>query len=244
MKGVILAAGVASRLRPLSNNTPKCLLHVGQKSILERTIDNLVDNGIDEVIIGTGYKEEMIRDFIKVSYPSLMVQYVYNELYETTNNIYSLWLTRKHLLDSDMVLMDSDIIFDKQIINLLLNAGKDNCIAVKSDHDLAEEEMKVFLSKDFKVEKISKEIDPKQAAGESMGIAKFSSSFVQLLFEIIDKNFLKKGRVNDFYEAAFQEAIDAGQEIFSIDVEKYQCIEIDTIEDIKEAEQKVLPNLK
>jgi len=63
MKAVILAAGVASRLRPLTNNTPKCLLKVGNKSILERTIDNLVKNNIDKIVVVTGFLHKMIEDF-------------------------------------------------------------------------------------------------------------------------------------------------------------------------------------
>ena len=64
MKAVILAAGVASRLRPLTDNTPKCLLKVGEKSILERTIDNLRANNITEIILVTGYLKEKIENFL------------------------------------------------------------------------------------------------------------------------------------------------------------------------------------
>ena len=63
MKAVILAAGVASRLRPLTENTPKCLLKVNGKTLLERTLDNLIENGISDLLIVTGYLQEMIKDF-------------------------------------------------------------------------------------------------------------------------------------------------------------------------------------
>ena len=120
MKAVILAAGVASRLRPLTNNTPKCLLKVGSKNILELTIENLVANKIFDIVIVTGYLENQIRDFVNIRFPELNITFCYNEFYESTNNIYSLWLARNALHADDMLLMDSDIVFDKRIIAKLM----------------------------------------------------------------------------------------------------------------------------
>src|SRR4051812_12226878 len=119
MKAVILAAGIASRLRPLTDNTPKCLLKVGDKSILELTIDNIIENDINEVIIVTGYLEQQIKDFVSSNYPQVNVQYIYNNVYDSTNNIYSLWLAKDSVLGEEMLLMDSDIVFDKEIISRL-----------------------------------------------------------------------------------------------------------------------------
>ena len=82
MKAVILAAGVASRLRPLTNNTPKCLLKVGTKSILERTIDNLLKNNIEDIIVVTGFLKEMIEDFLTKNYPTIKFTFIYNEKYD------------------------------------------------------------------------------------------------------------------------------------------------------------------
>ncbi len=237
MKAVILAAGIASRLRPLTDITPKCLLKLGQKSILERTIDNLIDNAIEELIIVTGYLEEKIRSFIDVTYPSLKVTFIYNEIYDATNNIYSLWLIKDYTQDTDILLMDSDIIFDRRIVELLLISGPGNYLAVRSDHVLGEEEMKVIAKEDNQVTKIGKKIDPQLAAGESIGIEKFEAGFLEVLFEKLYHRVVTEGRANDFYEAAFQDAIDDGQKLYAVDVGDYRCIEIDTAEDIEKAEK-------
>ena len=98
MKTVILAAGIASRLRPLTDTTPKCLLKIGEKCILEMTIENLIEINNHEIIIVTGYRENMIREFVSRRFPALKVTYIYNNLYTSTNNIYSLWLTKDHVL--------------------------------------------------------------------------------------------------------------------------------------------------
>lgn len=94
MKAIILAAGIASRLRPLTDHKPKCLLEIRKQCLLGRAIDGLIFNGIREVIIVTGYLQEQIIGFVQGHYPDLKVEYIYNEKYASTNNIYSLWLAK------------------------------------------------------------------------------------------------------------------------------------------------------
>jgi len=235
MKVLILAAGVASRLKPLTENTPKCLLKVGDKSILERTIDNLVKNNISEVIVVTGFLKEKIEEYLTLNYPNISFTFIYNEIYDSTNNIYSLWLAKKYLLGYEMLLLDSDIVFDSRIIGQLLSSRYDNCLSLRSTKKLGKEEIKCVLNKDGSIKEIGKTMDPKDAVGESIGIEKFSKELVLRLFTILDRKILDEKEVNVFYEAAFQEALDNGAKIFPVDVENYKCMEIDTKEDFKTA---------
>ena len=145
MKAVILAAGTATRLRPLTDSTPKCLLDVGNRNILSLTIDNILANGISDVLIVTGYREQQIKDFVAKAYPSLKVKYLFNKNFASTNNIYSLWMTKEQLAGEELLLMDSDILFDKNIITKLLNSGFENCLALKI-HKVGEEEIKVNIA--------------------------------------------------------------------------------------------------
>lgn len=244
MKAVILAAGIASRLRPLTNDTPKCLLNVGEKNILERTIDNIIKNGINDFIIVTGYLQHKIKNFISARYPHINVEYLYNEKYETTNNIYSLWMTKGKMNGENMLLLDSDILFDSRVIKVLLDSEHQNCLAVKSGFELSEEEIKVTLKEDSSINEISKVVDPKSAIGESIGIEKFNSVFVKQLFDILDDMILNKGDVDIFYEAAFQRAIDEGGKIFAEDVGELRCMELDFIEDLEKAKNSVVDHLQ
>ncbi len=233
MKAVILAAGVASRLRPLTDNTPKCLLKVGDQSILERTVNNLSANGIKDIIIVIGYLKEMIEEFLLSKYPELNFTFIFNEKYDSTNNIYSLWMTKEEILGHEMLLLDSDIVFDSRIIGQLINSVHENCLAVRSDHELSEEEIKLLLNDDGSIQEISKLVNPKLAIGESIGIEKFEKKFVWRLFTILDRRILDDRDVNIFYEAAFQDALDGGCKIFPVDVENFKCMEIDTVEDFE-----------
>ncbi|MBU0475736.1 MAG: phosphocholine cytidylyltransferase family protein [Bacteroidetes bacterium] len=239
MKAVILAAGVASRLRPLTNNTPKCLLKVGDKSILERTIDNLVKNNISEIIVVTGFLREMIEDFLTQNYPKLKFTFIFNEKYDSTNNIFSLWLAKSEMLGYEMLLMDSDIIFDSRIIGQLVSSKYENNLALRSDKNMGEEEIKCLLNDDGSIKEIGKHINPLAAIGESIGIEKFSKELVFSLYTILDRKILDEKAVNIFYEAAFQDAMNSGAKIFPVDVAMYKCMEIDTIEDFEIAAQVV-----
>jgi choline kinase len=239
MKAVILAAGIASRLRPLTNQTPKCLLQVGEKKILELTIDNILSNNITDLIIVTGYLEEQIRDFIKIRYPLIHVEYIYNEVYDSTNNIYSLWLTKESVLGHEMLLMDSDIIFDSSIIGELLHSGYRNCLALKK-HSVGEEEIKIRTNDEGRILEISKEVNPARALGESIGIEKFGADTLKKLFSVIDRKITMEKNVNQFYEAAFQELIDLDEDLFAVDISRYACMEIDTAHDLDVANNLLL----
>ncbi len=240
MKSVILAAGISSRLRPLTDSTPKCLLKIGGKTILERTLDNLLAYNLDDIIIVTGYLEEQIKNFVAKNYPQLNVTFIFNDKFASTNNIYSLWMTKNIVMNNEMLLMDSDILFDKKILALLSKSKYKNCLALKSDHQLSDEEIKVRLKDDKSIAEISKTVDLKLAAGESIGIEKFSAKFTNKLFDILDRKILDENKVNIFYEAAFQDVLDAGNKIYAVDIGNLKCIELDFAEDIEKANSEVI----
>ncbi len=235
MKGVILAAGASTRLKPLTNSIPKCLLEVGEKPILGRTLDCLLVNGVTEVVIVTGYRESQIRDYVHEHFPDLTVKWLSNQRYESTNNIFSLWLTQESVLDSEILLLDSDIVFDSRIIGLLLTSGHENCLAVSRGKSLGHEEIKVRIDGKGGIAEISKEVPPEKALGESIGIEKFGRTFIRLLFEVLDRKIRREQNVNQFYEAAFQELIDSGQTVVAVDVGALPCMEIDTADDLETA---------
>ena len=233
MKTVILAAGAGSRLKPLTDHMPKCLLKVGVKSILEMTIENLLATNNSEIIIVTGYLENKIREFIRERFRHLQITYIYNELYASTNNIYSLWLAKDEVLGNDMMMLDSDIVFDERIISKLQNSGYKNCLALKR-HEVHDEEIKVKTDAHGCVIEIGKEVNVSLAEGESIGIEIFGIEALTELYFILDRKVVTEKEVNQFYEAAFQELSD--NNLFIVDTTEYFCMEIDTEEDLKIAE--------
>jgi choline kinase len=241
MQAIILAAGVSKRLRPLTDTTPKCLLKIGHENLLERTIENVLANNINDFIFVTGYKEDMIKDFVNKRFPGINRIFITNPDYENNNNSYSLWMTKDHV-NGNILLLDSDILFDEKIITLLLTSGHENCLAVNFTDNLDEEQIKVILDRENRVIEIGKEISIEKSAGESIGIEKFSGYFMKELFAILDRKISLENNVNEFYEASFQEVInnaDSRNSIYAADVSEFTCIEIDTVQDYENA-QKII----
>jgi choline kinase len=237
MQAVILAAGIAKRLRPLTDNTPKCLLNIGEKNLLHRTIENIIDNDINDFVFVTGYKENMIRDYLVRNFPGINKIILTNPDYENNNNSYSLWMTKDFVKD-DMLLLDSDILFDKNIITKLLNTNHENCLAVNVTGKLDAEQIKVIVDNQYKILHIGKETEIKKSIGESIGIEKFSKNYLKELFNILNRKIVKEKNINEFYEVSFQEIInknDSRNSLYGVDVSDYECMEIDTVEDYKYA---------
>jgi choline kinase len=235
MKALILAAGVSSRLRPLTESVPKCLLEIGGGTILGLTIENLIANGIGDIVIVTGYRGDQIRSYVRESFPALDVEFVANERFATTNNSFSLFLTERAASGGDVMLLDSDIVFDSRIVGLLLSSPSRTCLALSRKGVLGDEEIKVEVGPGGNVIRIGKDVPAGDAAGESIGIERLSRTFMASVYRILKRLFRDGKNADLFYEAAFQEAIHAGALMHAVDVGTLECIEVDTAEDLEAA---------
>jgi len=242
-KAIILAAGTASRLRPLTLHTPKCLLKVGERTLLERSMDALIKAGIREFCIVTGYLHEKIEDFVKQTYgESIDVCFIHNKDYETTNNIYSLWLARPKADGEEVLLLDSDLLYDGQIVERVLADSHENVLTLIR-HELGEEEMKVVMNEDGAITEISKTCDPASAAGESLGIERMGKAYTTALYKELDGMMNKEHLENTFYELAFLRLIAQGNTFSVLDVTELFSCELDTIEDFENAKQRIPAHL-
>lgn len=250
MKAVILAAGMASRLRPLTSNTPKCLLKIGERSLLQRSIDALMANGISEFVIVTGYLHTMIEDFVRTQYgDSISVSFIHNDVFDSTNNIYSLWLARPEAEGKDILLLDSDLLYDPQIVAKVLNNDAENVLTLIR-HELGEEEMKVVIDEKGAITEISKTCNPTAAVGESLGIEKMGCTYTSALYKELDVMMNAERFITDangkqidqrdiFYERAFERLIAQGFTYKVIDVTELFSCELDTVEDFENAKNMI-----
>ena len=239
--GVILAAGMAKRLRPLTDSQPKCLLKVGKRTLLERTVDAQLAAGINELVVVTGYRGEMIREFLTEHYPTLTIHFIHNADYEHNNNIFSLWMTRPYTDGRDFLLLDSDILFDPQIIPEVLK--EEGSALALNRHDLGEEEMKIVVDADFRITEISKTCRVSDAIGESVGIEKMTADYSEALFRELDVMIEQEGLIDIFYERAFERLIPQGHTFKVIDTTHYFSYELDTPEDFQKATALLPPEL-
>ena len=241
MIGVILAAGMAKRLRPLTDERPKCLLTVGKRNLLQRTVDAVFAAGINELVVVTGYRQQMIRDFLTAHYPAVTIHFIDNPDYAHNNNIFSLWLTRPYTEGKDFLLLDSDILFDPAIIPAVLK--QEGSSLALNRHELGEEEIKVIVDNENRVLEISKVCSIEQAIGESVGIEKMTADYSAALFKELEQMIEREGLIDVFYEKAFERLIPQGHTFKIVDTTDFFSIELDTVEDFENAKKLIPANL-
>jgi choline kinase len=241
MIGVILAAGMAKRLRPLTDTKPKCLLEVGGKTLLQRTVDAMATAGINEFVVVTGYRGNMIRDFLTIHYPQFTIRFLDNVDYANNNNIYSLWMAGQIVRGQAFLLMDSDILCDPAAVVRI--ASEPEAALAVNRHELGEEEMKVVVDNQMRITEISKTCRPEDAMGESVGIEKMTANYSEALFRELDQMILQEGLIDIFYERAFERLIPQGHTFRVIDTTDYFSYELDTPEDLQRAQELMPANL-
>src|SRR5262245_9306386 len=164
MKGVILAAGKGSRLNGTLGDKPKCLLRVGDTTLIERQIASLRAVGINDIVIVVGCQAERVQRTC-----GHRLTYVENTRFAQTNSLYSLWLARPLLLDG-FVVMNCDVLFHPQLLEDLVTARHEDALLIAySDGPLGDEEMKIKVRRGRVVE-IAKTLAPDEADGENHGV--------------------------------------------------------------------------
>ncbi|MDI6799334.1 MAG: phosphocholine cytidylyltransferase family protein [Actinomycetota bacterium] len=237
LKAVILAAGVGSRIRPLTDDRPKSLIEINGRAILERMLGGIIGAGIDEVVVVTGYLKDNIEKLVHDKPYDIEIEIIENARYAETNTAYSLMLAKSHLAGSSFLKFDADVIFEERVLARLLEAGGANILLVDGDIHLGQEEVKVEADQTGKVTRVGKEVDPKKAIGESIGIERIDASTSRNLFHELETMMEDPSNLNAYYEAAYERLIEAGEVFLALDITGLRWVEIDTIEDFNLAKK-------
>ncbi|MFH2021115.1 MAG: phosphocholine cytidylyltransferase family protein [archaeon] len=224
MKAIILAAGKATRLLPLTKENPQSLLLVGRKTILEHQIDALRNAGIKEIIIVTGYLSKKIEEFCK--HKDVIIQF--NPFYEVSGMVHSLWVAREYI-SGDMILLYSDLLFDTEIVSGLSRQKGDICLAIKKN-GIREEAEQVFESGGF-IKKIGKSMA--DANGEFVGLSKFSIGGSKKL--ILEMNNISKMNLYSSFINILGRIIESDGKILSYEIGISHFVDIDFPVDLTKA---------
>jgi choline kinase len=230
-KALILAAGVGSRLAPLTDNIPKSLVTINGKPILFKQIENLTANGISDITIISGYKAQILETAVHARWKHIRI--INSVDYATTNNMYSAYLAKDVIGKSSFFLMNADVFFDASVITELQNFDFPNAI-VTDIGNYMEESMKVVRSGD-RIVQISKAITREDALGASIDVYKFSEESGLLFFDKCSEYINKKKELNLWSEVALNDILR--------EVEFRACplvgrwFEIDNLDDLKAAEK-------
>lgn len=233
MKAIILAAGIGSRISPLTDNCPKSLLKIYDKTILEMMISHIQDCHINDIVFVTGYLEEQIKEYVNINFPDLKAYFVTNEKYAETNTGFSLLLAKDFVENSDFIKFDADVVFDKEILKKLIEYPYENALCIDKNIHLDAEEIKVIIDDKNKILKASKTVDPQKAIGESIGIEKIGKNTAKLLFQELEEVMKDKKNHQEYYEVAYERLIEKGESFHALDITGLVWVEIDTKEDFE-----------
>ncbi|MDZ4226374.1 MAG: CDP-glycerol glycerophosphotransferase family protein, partial [Patescibacteria group bacterium] len=236
MKAIILAGGMARRLKPVTDDLPKCLLPVGGKTIIDRQIESLFAESVEEVVVVTGFKSELLEQHIRLNHPNKNIRTVKNEQYETTGPAYSLWRARDILGENETLYLNGDLVCDHAVIKDLIASSKTSATAV-SRNKWDEEQVKVAINPDRSVKALGKWIGASESYGEFVGATKMSKEFGQALKQILETSYQDGSLAKKFAADTLHETLSQSEAgtLYIHDVTNYKTMEIDTIADFKTA---------
>jgi choline kinase len=239
MKAVILAAGVGKRLWEVTQHRPKCLIEIGGRSLLHRYLEILVGLGIRRKTIVVGYRQEMIRAAVERDACGVTVDFLVNDQFHR-GSISSLWIART-ALDDDVIVMDADVLFHRDILRRLVESSHENALLMDETVRQTGEECMVVVAGGRVIALTKKMPDRYDYAGEGVGFLRVRHADTPHMVESLQSH-IDKGSWNMEYEDALQQffqTVKVGHE----KIGGLPWTEIDFVEDVKKAELDVLPRL-
>jgi len=235
MKAIILAAGKATRLRPLTSSLPKCLLVVGGKTILDHQIEAMVDAKIKELILVVGFQKQKIYDHLSHKKYPIKITYVENDSYSTTGPILGgLLLVREHIKEP-FIFFHCDVLFKHDALTHLIKHPHGSVMLHRERH-WDEEAGKINVcSLTGGVKELGKHLREDQSTGEYLQIAKFDGNFGKHLTSIINER--SKNKQDGYTIDAFNDVVQ--RELATVTGLSFTgfCMEIDNKEDYDAAKK-------
>lgn len=209
MKAVMLAAGMGSRLGKYTEDNTKCMLDVAGKKLIDRAIEAVIYAGIKTFILVIGYKGENLKNYILETYNGSEIEFVFveNKVYSSTNNIYSLFLAKDLILDDDIILMESDLIFEKKLIKEMIDNPNEDLVAVAKYESWMDGTVVTCDECGNIVQFLPKtDIDYKNIFDcyKTVNIYKFSKDFINKVYFPFLEAYMSAYGLNSYYETVLK----------------------------------------
>jgi len=234
MRALILNSGMGSRMGALTTEQPKCMTELlNGETIISRQLRLIVQCGIREVIITTGYYENILVEYCRSLELPITFTFVKNSLYDTTNYIYSIYCAREYLND-DVLLMHGDLVFEESVLSDMLKC-KTSCMKVSSTVKLPKKDFKAVVQNE-RVSKIG--IQYFENAIEAQPLYKLNKSDWLVWLHSIAQ-FCEAGNTCCYAEDAYNEVSDKCK-LYPYDVKDRLCAETDTPSDLEKVMEKLV----
>lgn len=241
-KAVILAAGLGTRLKPLTDDAPKCLTEVNGRVLLEHTLDILEKNGIDETAIIIGYLGNIITDRIGPQCRNMKVTYIRNDIYDKTNTMYSTWLARDYL-QQGAILIEGDTIFEEALVKKMLQTPPDKACWVGDRFSPVYTGSMSTTDSDNRIidVKIVKDDLPEYPENcyKSTGVLKIAPDYGRALTRWLEED-ISRDDIKIYYDIIISRHLKDAP-IYTCNFTGGQWCEIDDMDDLKRAERLFPP---
>lgn len=240
MQAIILAAGMGKRLGDLTRNNTKCMVKVNGVPLIDRALTQLSRLDLSRVILVIGYEGDKLRTHVGESYKGLKITYIENPVYDKTNNIYSLSLAKKELQEDDTLLIESDLIFEGQLLDKLVNNPYPN-LALVDKYETWMDGTMVKLDDDNNivnfVPKKAFRYDEVDSYYKTVNIYKFSRDFLKNSYVPFLEAYTKALGNNEYYEQVLRVITLLDKcDLKALPLEGEKWYEIDDIQDLDIAE--------
>lgn len=240
MQAIILAAGMGKRLGDLTRNNTKCMVKVNGVPLIDRALTQLSRLDLSRVILVIGYEGDKLRAHVGESYKGLKITYIENPVYDKTNNIYSLSLAKKELQEDDTLLIESDLIFEGQLLDKLVNNPYPN-LALVDKYETWMDGTMVKLDDDNNivnfVPKKAFRYDEVDSYYKTVNIYKFSRDFLKNSYVPFLEAYTKALGNNEYYEQVLRVITLLDKcDLKALPLEGEKWYEIDDIQDLDIAE--------
>lgn len=236
---VLLAAGLGSRLGEHTSRKPKCLVDVNGIPLLDRSIRALTENGFTRIIIVGGYKADVLEEYLSMQQYEAEILVIYNHLYASTNNIYSLWIAYNVLkLDESFLLLEGDLIFEDSILSTF---RQQSSIALDTYNPEIHSGTTATVSSSGWLKSLYFRPDLPQEGPvyKTVNIYSFEPDFTAHLFYTLNR-FIEQGDTQVYYEYAIDEVLKKyGQKLKMIDFSEVFWDEIDSENDLLRVEENL-----
>lgn len=234
MKALILNSGLGRRMGVLTSEHPKCMTDItSEDSILSRQLKLIAKHGITEVVMTTGYCEDVLIEYCNSLNLPIKYSFINNNLYDKTNYIYSIYCA-KDILNDDIILMHGDLVFDECVLNSVISSDK-SCMTVSTTLELPDKDFKAVIENGL-IKKVGIEFFDNAVAAQPLYMLK-KADWLVWLDNII--KFCESDNRKCYAENAFNQVSDTCL-IYPLDVKNLLCNEIDTPIDLEIIKKRIL----
>ena len=241
MQALMLAAGMGKRLGKYTAGNTKCMLNVNGKTLIERAIEALLDAGVKKLVMVVGYKGENVKKFLLEECTNPRIKdmelvFIDNDIYDKTNNIYSLYLAKDELAKDDTILLESDLIYDYELIKRLVESKEDNLVSVAKYKQWMDGTV-IKIGKNDKIiefiEKRNFDFNDIAEYYKTVNIYKFSKEFINRAFIPFLEAYIKAYGENEYYELVLKIIAHLSRsDLKALDVSDIKWYEIDDSQDL------------